>query len=67
MQPMYPMIWVSTHLKTRMTGTNLGLILALVEVEGWPFNYLNNWTGLNCNEDDIKKVGEMEKTNVVFS
>jgi hypothetical protein len=35
------MSWVSTHLRTRMNGTSLGLLLALVEFKGWLFNYLD--------------------------
>jgi hypothetical protein len=36
------MILVSTHLNTRMIGTNLGFFLALVEFEGRLFSYLDN-------------------------
>jgi hypothetical protein len=36
-----------------MIGTSLGLILALVEFEGRSFNYLDNWTKLNCIGDDM--------------
>jgi hypothetical protein len=39
--------WVSTHLKIQLIGTNEGLILALMEIEGQLFNYLNNWMTFN--------------------
>jgi len=55
MEVMCLMIWVSTHMKTRMIGTSLGFILALVEFEGWPFNYLHNQMGLNCIQNGMQK------------
>jgi hypothetical protein len=42
------MILMSTHMKIWMIRTSLGLFLALVEFEGWLFNCLDNWTGMNC-------------------
>jgi hypothetical protein len=43
-----------------MIGTSLGFILALVEFEGWPFNYLDNWMGFNYIGNDII----IRKTNI---
>ncbi len=43
-----PMILMSTHLKIRMIWTSVGFFSALVEFEGWLFNYLDNLMGLNC-------------------
>jgi len=38
-----------------MIGTSLGFILALVEFEGCPFNYLDNWTRFSCIGDGMQK------------
>jgi len=38
-----------------MIKTSLGIFLALVEFEGWPFNYLDNWVGVNFIRDDMQK------------
>jgi len=35
--------------------TTLGLILALVEFEGRLFKYLDNWMGLNCIGEGMRK------------
>jgi hypothetical protein len=48
METMCPMSWVSPHLKSRLIGASQGLILALTEIKGWLFNYLDNWMALNC-------------------
>ncbi len=42
-----PMTLTNTHLRTWVIGTNLGLFLALVELKGQLFSYLDNLTGLN--------------------
>jgi hypothetical protein len=57
---MCSIISVTTHMKTWMIGTSLGLILALVEFEGRLFNYLENWMGLNCIENNMQK-GKKDK------
>jgi hypothetical protein len=38
-----------------MIGTNLSMFLALVEFEGRLFNYLDNWTGVSCIEEGMRK------------
>ncbi len=48
MEIIYSMNWVSTHLRIQLIGTNEGLTLNLMEIEGQLFNYLNNRTTLNC-------------------
>ncbi len=48
METMCLMNWVNPHLKSWLIGASQVLILALMEIEGWPFNYLENWMALNC-------------------
>ncbi len=55
MEAMCSMIWVNTHLRIRMIRTSLGFILALMEFEGWPFNYSDNWMGFNCIGNGMQK------------
>jgi len=38
-----------------MIGTSLGLFLALVELEGRLFSYLDNLIGLNCIGEGMQK------------
>lgn len=38
-----------------MIRTSFGFILALVEFERWPFNYLDNWMGFNYIGNDMQK------------
>ncbi len=45
------MSFVNHFLKIRLTGASYGLIMALVEIKGLSFNYLDNWTTLNCIQD----------------
>jgi len=52
----------STHLKTWMIGTSPSFFLALMEFEGWLFNYLNNLMGLNCIGKGMWK-GKKDKGN----
>lgn len=50
---MPPMSWVNPRLKSRSIGASHGFILTLMEIKGWSFNYLDNWTRLNYIGDDM--------------